>query len=171
MTWPNQNPSSNSKGGLLASLASARGITNFSTLPWQAQIEVLLQNLLQDSPPGLGVGTRGTTVTALGTTQNSTPTAAQLLTGIVTQTSATGAGTVTLPLGSLFAAALPTVPATGASFQVLFINLGGGQTLTITGDTGMTVVGTATVASGTASLIVITCSGTDTFNAYCVASA
>lgn len=171
MAWPNQNPSSNSRGGLLAALALARGISNFSTLGWQAQVEVLLANLLQDSPPGLGVGTAGTTITALGTTQNSTPTSAQLLTGIVTQTSAVGGGTVTLPLGSLFAAALPTVPATGASFQVLFVNLGGGQTLTITGDTGMTVVGTAGVGSGKAALIVITCTGTDTFNAYCVVSA
>lgn len=171
MAWPAENPSSNSKGGLLSSLALARGITNFSTLPWQAQVEVLLQNLLQNMPPGLGPTSSSGAITALGTAQSTTPTAAQLLTGTVTQTSATGAGTVTLPIGTLLSAAMPVTPATGDFFEVLFINLGGGQTLTITGDTGTTVVGTATCASGKSTRLRFVCSGTGTWNCYCTASA
>ena len=64
-----------------------------------------------------------TTTTSLGTAQNSTPTAAQLLGGIVTQTSATGAGTVTLPTGTVLSAAITGV-ATGYTFDCIFVNLG-----------------------------------------------
>lgn len=108
---------------------------------------------------------QGGTVTALGTTQNSTPTAAQLLGGIVTQTSSTGAGTVTLPLGSDMDTAVSGV-ATGDSFRVRFANLGGGQTLTITAATGFTVVGTATVATGTNIDLLCVRTGTNTWVAY-----
>ena len=82
-----------------------------------------------------------TITTALGTVQNSTPTVAQLLGGVVTQTSVTGAGTVTLPTGTLISAGIPGV-AVGYTIDVSFTNLGGGQTLTITGATGSTVIGT-----------------------------
>lgn len=171
MPWPNQNPTNNSNGGLLASLASRLGLTNFSTLAWAAQVEVLLANLLLNDPPGLGMGLVANTVTSIGTAQNSTPTAAQLLTGIVTQTGATGAGTVTLPIGSLLSGAQPIVPSTGYTFSTLFVNLGGGQTLTITGDTGTTVVGTAAVGTGKAATLTFVCTGANTWNVYCQVSA
>lgn len=91
----------------------------------------------------------GSTTAALGTTQNSTPTAAQLLGGIVTQTGATGAGTVTTPTGTALSSAIAGVTV-GDSFRTRFANLGGGQTLTITaGASGMTIIGTATVATAT----------------------
>lgn len=108
---------------------------------------------------------QGGTITALGTTQNSTPTAAQLLGGIVTQTSATGAGTVTLPDGTTMSSAVNSVQ-TGDSFRVRFANLGGGFTLTITGTTGMTVIGTATVASATNIDLLFVNTGTNTWNCY-----
>jgi hypothetical protein len=72
------------------------------------------------------------TVASLGTTQNSTPTAAQLLNGIVTQTGATGGGTVTLPTGTQLSAACGQTPAIGDTFTCLFASITGGQTLTIT---------------------------------------
>lgn len=109
----------------------------------------------------------GRTVTALGTAQNSTPTIAQLLTGIVTQTSSTGSGTVTLPTGTLISAGMPLTPATGDTFEVIFCNLGGGQNLVITGDTGSTVVGEATVASATGRKLVFTCTGTNAWTVIC----
>lgn len=171
MAWPNQNPSSNSSGGLLASLAARLGITNFSTLPWAAQVEVLLENLLLNDPPGLGLGLVANTVTALGTTQSSAPTAAQLLGGILTQTGAVGAGTVTMPIGTLLSSAQPITPSTGYSFSVLFVNLGGGQTLTLTGDTGTTMIGTVAVPTGKAATMTFVCSGTGTWNVYCTVSA
>ena len=108
----------------------------------------------------------GKTITALGTTQSSTPTIAQLLGGIVTQTGQTGAGAVTLPTGTAISAGMPLTPATGDSFGVRFANLGGSQTLTITGQTGSTVVGTATVSSGTNIDLVFVCSGSNTWNVY-----
>lgn len=108
---------------------------------------------------------QGGAVASLGTTQNSTPTAAQLLGGIVTQTGATGAGTVTLPLGTDMDTAVPN-GAVGDSFRVRFANLGGGQTLTITGASGFTVVGTATVATATNIDLLCVKTGTGTWVAY-----
>jgi hypothetical protein len=171
MAWPAENPASNSKGGLLASLALGRGITNFSTLSWQAGVEVLLQNLLQNSPPQVGFSSFGKTLTSLGTTQASTPTAAQVVGGILTQTGAVGAGTCTLPIGTLLAAALPVAPSAGATFQVLFMNVGGAQDIVITGDTGTTVSGTATVPSGKSCILTFVATSASAFNCYCTLSA
>lgn len=114
---------------------------------------------------------------ALGTAQNSTPTAAQLLGGIVTQTGATGAGTVTLPTGTLLSTAVSgsTVssadPFAGQSFTTLFANLGGSQTLTITGATGSTVIGTAAIGTGKNALLTFVNTGANTWNVYVNVSA
>lgn len=107
----------------------------------------------------------GQTLTALGTTQNSTPTIAQLLGGVVTQTGVTGAGTVTLPLGTAITAGI-TGAQVGDTFQTLFANLGGGFNLTITGATGSTVIGTAAVPSGKTAMLTFVCTGTNTWNVY-----
>lgn len=116
-------------------------------------------------------------ISSLGTTQNSTPTATQLLGGVVTQTGATGAGTVTLPTGTLLSTAVggTTIPASdpyvGMSFECLFANLGGGQTLTITGATGSTVVGNGAVATGKTARLLFVNTGTNTWNVYVTVSA
>ena len=111
------------------------------------------------------------TVSSLGTTQNSTPTAAQLLGGIVTQTGSTGGGTVTTPTGSVLSSAISGV-ATGDMFDTLFCNLGGSQNLVITaGSTGMTVIGNATVPSGKNALLTFVCTGSNTWNCYVTVSA
>lgn len=108
--------------------------------------------------------------TALGTAQNSTPTASQLITGVFTQTSATGAGTVTLPTGTQISSVVPGAE-TGMFFSTVFANLGGGYALTITGATGSTVLGTAAVPSGKNATLTFICSGTNTWDVYCVVSA
>lgn len=113
----------------------------------------------------------GLTTSALGTTQNSTPTAAQLLGGVVTQTGVTGAGTFTLPSGTTLSAALALAQATGDSFDCIFANLGGGQTITITGATGTTVLGTAAVPTGKFARMTFTNTGANTWNIYCLVSA
>ena len=110
------------------------------------------------------------TLTALGTTQNSTPTAAQLMGGIVTQTGATGAGTVTLPTGTQLSTAFPYV-AVGSSFMCDFANLGGGQTLTITGQTGSTVIGTAAVGSGKNASMRFVNTGSNVWSVFTIVSA
>ncbi len=110
------------------------------------------------------------TITSLGTVQNSTPTAAQLLTGFVTQTSATGAGTVTLPTGTLMSGAVSGL-AVGDNFDVVFANLGGGFNLTITGATGMTVVGNGVIPSGKNGYLNLINTGANTWNCYVIVSA
>lgn len=118
------------------------------------------------------------TIAPLGTTQNSTPSSAQLLGGIVTQTGATGAGTVQLPTGTLVSAAIVTaLGVTGAAvsvgdtFECLFSNLGGGQTLTITSGVGSTVVGNGAVPTGKNARMVFANTGANTWNVYCTVSA
>ena len=111
------------------------------------------------------------TLTALGTVQSSTPTSAQLLGGILTQTGATGAGTVTLPTGTNLTAACPRAPVVGDTFDCYFYNLGGSQTLTITGATGTTVIGTAAVGTGKMAQMKFYASGSNTWNIYCIVSA
>lgn len=114
----------------------------------------------------------GQTITSIGTAQNSTPTAAQLLGGVVTQTGATGAGTVTTPTGTVLSAAMPAAVATGDSFECLFCNLGGSQNLVITaGASGMTVVGNATVPSGKNALLTFVNTGATAWNCYVTVSA
>lgn len=109
-------------------------------------------------------------LTDLGTTQNSTPTPAQLLGGIVQQTGATGAGTFTLPTGTALSAAVPGVQV-GDSFQTTFLVNGGGQTITVTGVTGSTVLGTAAVPTGKATTLTFINTGTNTWNVYSALSA
>lgn len=110
------------------------------------------------------------TITALGTTQNSTPTAAQLLGGVITQTGATGAGTVTLPTGTQLSTAVPGVTV-GDTFTCMYANLGGGFNEVITGATGSTVVGNATVPSGKNATMLFVNTGANTWNVYCMISA
>ena len=110
------------------------------------------------------------TLTALGTHQNSTPTAAQLMGGIVTQTSATGAGTVTLPTGTALSTAFPYVQV-GSSFTCEFANLGGSYALTITGQTGSTVIGTAAVGSGVNAELTFVNTGTNAWSIFTNVSA
>lgn len=113
----------------------------------------------------------GATTTALGTVQSSTPTIAQILGGILTQTSVTGAGTVTLPTGTAISAGMPLAAATGDTFDCLLTNLGGGQVLTVTGATGSTVVGGAAVASAKTSRLTFTCTGANAWTIHCNTSA
>lgn len=119
---------------------------------------------------GLKAIINGKTLTALGTTQNTTPTAAQLLGGLLTQTSATGAGTAILDNGTNISAGISGVQI-GDSFEVMYANLGGGQTVTITGATGSTVIGTAAIPTGKVARMTFVNTGTNTWNVYCTVSA
>lgn len=148
------NPFSSNDYGLYL---NASGNLAFSSL---GNITVL------DSLGGQGISTTA----SLGTVQSSTPTAAQLLGGIVTQTGATGAGTVTLPTGTELSTAVPGVTV-GYTFTTTFVNLGGAQTLTITGATGSTVIGTVAVATGKSAILTFVNTGTNTWNVYTSVSA
>jgi hypothetical protein len=122
---------------------------------------------------GLNVTVQAVTLTSLGTNQNSTPTAAQIIGGLLTQTGATGAGTVTLPSGTTLSTAMAVkglAPVAGDSFMVPFASLTG-QQLTITGATGTTVIGTAAIPSGKNAMLFFYNSGSNTWNIYVVVSA
>lgn len=154
----------NSSGGNTSYRENAKGSGTFT---------------IQDIATGqvsIGRGVRNTpilagSITSLGTTQNTTPTIAQLLTGVVTQTSATGAGTVTTPTGTNMSGGITNV-ATGDFFDTVFSNLGGGFNLTITaGASGMTVRGNAVVPSGKNALLRFICTGANTWECYVIPSA
>lgn len=122
---------------------------------------------------GLNVPVAAVTLTALGTTQNSTPSSAQIIGGLLTQTGTTGAGTVTLPTGTQLSTAMAVkglTPVVGDSFVVPFASLTG-QALTITGATGTTVIGLAAIPSGKNALMVFYNSGANTWNIYMIVSA
>lgn len=110
----------------------------------------------------------GITVTSIGTSQSSSPTIAQLLGGLITQTSSTGAGAVTLPTGTAISAGMPRTPVVGDSFDCDFANLGGSQTLTITGQTGSTVIGGAAVASGKSARMKFYNTGSNAWTINCI---
>jgi hypothetical protein len=106
----------------------------------------------------------GLTLSALGTTQSSTPTSAQLLGGFLTQTGQTGAGAITLPTGTALSTACPRTPATGDSFECIIANLGGGQTLTVTGATGTTVVSGGAIATAKSAIAKFICTGANAWS-------
>ena len=93
----------------------------------------------------VNVAVFSSTKTSLAT-QNTTPTAAQLLTGYIQHASVTGAGTATLDTAANIDAAIPGV-ATGDSFECVYSNTGS-QTVTITTATGLTLKGTVAIPAG-----------------------
>jgi hypothetical protein len=76
-------------------------------------------------------------------------------------------GSGKVPVTSLAVAGLGT----GDKFDCLFANLGGGQTLTITGATGSTVKGTAAVPSGKNALLTFENTGANAWDIYAAVSA
>ncbi|MDH4127319.1 MAG: hypothetical protein OEV44_01100 [Spirochaetota bacterium] len=79
--------------------------------------------------------------------QNATPTIAQIRGGVIVHTSATGAGTATVPTGTAMSAGVTGV-AVGSTIKWLYHN-DGNQTVTITAATDHTLVGgTAAVTTG-----------------------
>jgi hypothetical protein len=89
----------------------------------------------------------GGTVNTTIATQSATVTAAQLIGGLITHTSTTGAGTLTTPTGTQMDAGVSGVT-NGDNFWVVYANVGN-QTVTITaGASGVTLTGTAAVPAG-----------------------
>lgn len=73
-TFPTTNPSSNANGGLLAATMLAAGQSNFSTLPWQAQVETAITNLMTALPPGVSGGASVTAASPAATVTGVDPT-------------------------------------------------------------------------------------------------
>ena len=119
------------------------------------------------STGGLVIG-RTTAYTVFGgvvntaiATQNATPTAAQMLGGLITHTSVTGAGTFTVPTGTLMSGAI-TGNVAGDGFWTVYANVGN-QTVTITAAAGNTLTGTAAVPAGKNAQIFSVCTAANTW--------
>ena len=76
-------------------------------------------------------------------TQNATPTAAQIIGGLITHASTTAPGTLQLPTGTQMDTAVAGVT-NGDSLWLMYVNTGN-QTVTITAGVGFTITGTAAV--------------------------
>jgi len=97
--------------------------------------------------------------------QNATPTIAQILGGVVTHNSQTGAGTATVPTGTAMSAGVTGV-AVGSTIKWTYYNRGN-QTVTITAATGHTLVGgTAAVTTGKHMDITSVCTAANTWVSY-----
>jgi len=119
------------------------------------------------STGGMSIG-RTTAYTVFGgvvnttiATQNATPTAAQMLGGLITHASVTGAGTFTVPTGALMSGAISGNVA-GDSFRTVYANTGT-QTVTITAASGNTLTGTVAVLPGKNAEIFNVCTGASTW--------
>lgn len=96
--------------------------------------------------------------------QNAAPTAAQFKSGLLVHTSVTGAGTLTLPTGALFEAAFPDLQV-GDVVTCEYLN-DGTQTVTLTGDTGMTALSAQTIATLQGRTLFIMKTGTETYDLW-----
>jgi len=110
----------------------------------------------------------GQTLTTLAT-QNTTPTAAQLLGGVIEHASTTGAGTATLDTGTNISTAVSGVTV-GDSFRCLYANTGN-QTVTITTNTGLTLKGTAAIPTLKNAVLTFLNTGSNAWTVYITLSA
>lgn len=102
--------------------------------------------------------------------QNATTTIAGLLGGVITQNSKTGASTAVTPTGAEISTGVSGV-AVGYAFDCLYYNRGN-QTSTITaGASGVTVYGTAAIATTKTALLKFVCTAANTWSCYVVAAA
>lgn len=89
---------------------------------------------------------------AIGTSVTPTLTAAQFLAGVIDISGSPGGGvTLTTPTAvQIIGAMPPTIDKIGKfNYPIEILNDGSGQTFTLTGGTGVTILGTATVATNT----------------------
>ena len=82
--------------------------------------------------------------------------------GYINHASVTGAGTATLANGTNIDTAIPGV-ATGDTFQCLYVN-SGTQTVTITTNTGLTLLGTAAIPTLKNAILDFFRTGTGTYD-------
>lgn len=107
----------------------------------------------------------GTATTDLDA-QSGTATIAQLLGGVYTHNSKTGAGTLTTPTGAEISAGIPSVTV-GSTFEVIYYNRGN-QTVTLTaGASGVTLYGTVAVTTGKVANMYFVNTAANTWVAYC----
>jgi hypothetical protein len=87
----------------------------------------------------------------IATATTVTLTGAQLIAGITDISGSPGSGvTMTTPTAAQIIAALPnTIPGDGINLSIYIMNDGTGQTITLSGGTGVTIIGNNTIATNT----------------------
>lgn len=136
-------------GAVTATTLASTGVTELSTT----------------SKSGVRYGTTTTDLDA----QSGTAAIAELLGGIYTHNSKTGAGTLTTPTGTQISAGITNV-AVGYTFDCLYYNRGN-QTVTLTaGASGITLYGTVAITTGKTALMRFVNTSANTWSCYCVAS-
>lgn len=110
----------------------------------------------------------GSTLTSLAT-QSITPTAAQILGGFIEHASTTGAGTFTFPTASNIITAI-NQSAAGDTFQFVYMNTGN-QTVTLTANTNLTIVGTVAILAGKTAFLSVRLAGAGLVVVYSTVSA
>lgn len=92
-----------------------------------------------------------------GTSVAITLTAAQFGSQVIDYSGSPGGGVaITTPTAAQIIAALPaSIPSDGFNFMQLWLNDSAGQTVTITGGSGVTTVGTMTVATATVRMVCV----------------
>lgn len=106
--------------------------------------------------------TKGTVIAA--DSQSIGPSAADIKTGLIVHTSVTGAGTITVPTGTQMEDEFPGLEV-GDTIECYYLN-DGNQTVTLTGDTGTTMLSAQTVATLQGRLLVFMKTGDNTFNVF-----
>lgn len=114
--------------------------------------------------PSIAAGVVNSTITDIDA-QSGTPTIAQILGGIITHNSKTGAGTLTVPTGTLMSGGVANV-AVGSTINWLYYNRGS-QTVTVTAATDHTLQGgTAAVTTGKYIYVKSVCTAANTWVSY-----
>ena len=154
------------------------GLNTLEAVDFSSSPSVKLPNgtSLKDANGGMTIA-RSAAYTVFGgvvntaiATQNGTPTAAQILGGLITHASTTGAGTLTTPTGTALSAAIAGA-ASGDGFWMVYANTGN-QTVTITaGASGVTLTGTVAVPTGKNAQIFWMCTAANTWIANITLSA
>jgi len=138
------------------SASGTNNLTGTSNLTGQVNLGATLKK----------VPTLGTATTVLDA-QSGTATIAQLLGGIYTHNSKTGAGTLTTPTGAEISAGVADV-AVGTTFDCWYYNYGS-QTVTLTaGASGVTMKGTVAVTTGKSAIMRFVNTAANTWLVYCI---
>lgn len=151
MSFPDVTPTSQPQASaLLSNNAASAGLTNATPFDRLTNLEQVVGNLMTSLPSTLGVQSVPPSKFVLNATSGATTAAVGDMTGayhVCLGLSAVGAANYTTRTAAQMFADVPNTDV-GDSYMLLVINTSGGTT-TIVGGTGVTITGTATLATNT----------------------
>lgn len=155
MAFPDVIPTSQPQASaLLSNNALNAGLTNLVPLDRLTNVEQVVGNLLTSLPATLGTVANQPAKYTKNTTSGATTAAAGDMTGayyVVAEYSAVGAAALTTRTAVQLFADNSAFTDVGDTYMLLIVNTSGGTT-TLTAGTGVTITGTATLATNTTRL-------------------